>query len=120
MEILIVTLQSIYGAFFLFAGVMHFLKPKFFYPFIPNFFPKKLSNLGAGLVEILVGIGIFIPNYTSYSALGILLLLFIFLPIHIWDVFREKPAIGSKKLALIRVPVQFILMYGAYFLYSST
>lgn len=117
MDILLITLKSIYGAFFTFAGVMHFLKPKFFYPFIPKIFPRKLSNYGAGLLEIVVGIGIFIPNYTAYASLGIILLLTIFLPIHVWDYFKEKPAIGPKKLALIRIPLQFVLMYGAYVIY---
>lgn len=120
MEILIITLKSIYGAFFLFAGVMHFLKPKFFYPFIPKFFPRELSNYGAGLLEIVVGLFIFIPAFSSYAALGIITLLTIFLPIHIWDYMKEKPAIGPKRLALIRIPLQFLLIYGAYIIYTNT
>ena len=54
MEILLITLKSIYGAFFLFAGVMHFLKPKFFFPFIPKMFPRDLSNYGAGFLEVVL------------------------------------------------------------------
>lgn len=120
MDFLLITLQSIYGAFFVFAGVMHFLKPKFFYPFIPKFLPRELSNYAAGFLEIIVGIGVFISSFTSYAALGIMVLLTLFLPLHIWDMFRERPAIGSKKLANIRVPLQFLLIYGAYYIYSNT
>lgn len=120
MEILLITLKSIYGAFFVFAGVMHFAKPKFFYPFIPKFFPRKPSNYGAGLLEIIVGIGIFVPSYASYAALGIIGLLALFLPIHIWDYLKERPAIGPKKLALIRIPLQFVLIYGAYVIYCNS
>lgn len=120
MDILLITLKSIYGAFFVFAGVWHFYKPKFFYPFIPNFLPKKAVNLLAGASEIMVGIGIFIPFLAQEAALGIMALLILFLPIHIWDVFRKNPAIGNKQRAILRVPMQFLLLWGAYFLYTNT
>ena len=120
MDILLITLKSIYGAFFMFAGVMHFIKPQFFKHFIPKGFPKLAVNYVVGLLEFSVGLGIFIPKTTSYAALGIIILLILLLPIHIWDLFKERPAIGSKKLAIIRVPLQFLLMYGAYFIYQNS
>ena len=54
---------------------------------------------------------------TINASLGIFILLILFLPIHIWDATTIKPAIGSKKLAYIRIPLQFLLMYGAYLIY---
>ena len=120
MEILLITLKSIYGAFFVFAGVMHIIKPTLFKHFIPNGFPKLLVNYVVGIIEFGLGATLFIPQFTSIAALGILVLLALLLPIHIWDLSKERPAIGSKKLALIRVPLQFILMYGAYVIYTNT
>ncbi|MAD96562.1 MAG: hypothetical protein CMB99_04460 [Flavobacteriaceae bacterium] len=119
MEVIVQIITIVYGAFFCFAGVMHFAKPKFFYPFIPKIFPKQLVNLGVGVLEFLLGVGLFINSTTNHAALGILILLFILLFVHIWDYTKEKPAIGSKKLAFFRIPFQFLLMYGAYLIYTN-
>lgn len=118
MGTLIITLRIIFGIFFAFAGIMHFIKPKIFNRFIPNFLPKLVVNYIAGLLELAIGIGLLINQTTKHAALAMLILMLIFLPIHIWDVFREKPAIGSKKIAIIRVPLQFLLLYIAYLIYT--
>lgn len=68
----------------------------------------------SGLVELLLGILLLIPQYTKKAATGIIILMLLFLPIHIWDVFQETPAIGSKQAAMIRVPVQFLFIGWAY------
>ena len=120
MDILLITLKSIYGAFFVFAGVMHIIKPNVFKHFIPKGFPKLLVNYVVGVLEAAVGIGLFIPSFSSYAAIGIIVLLILFLPIHIWDVTRERPAIGSKQRAFIRIPLQFLLIFGAYYIYTNS
>nr|BFF38600.1 DoxX family membrane protein [Tenacibaculum mesophilum] len=118
MDTFIVVLKIIFGIFFAFAGIMHIVKPKIFNRFIPNFLPKLVVNYIAGLLELLIGIGLLINQTTKQAALAMFLLMLIFLPIHIWDVFREKPAIGPRKIAIIRVPLQFLLLYIAYLIYT--
>lgn len=120
MDILLITLKSIYGAFFVFAGVMHVVKPNFFQHFIPKGLPKLLVNYVVGALEALVGIGMFIPSLTTYASLGIIVLLLLFLPIHFWDLTRDRPAIGSKQRAIIRIPFQFVLIFGAYYIYTNS
>ncbi len=117
MDIFVTILRFVFAAFFAYAGIMHFVKPKFFYRFIPKPFPKELSNYGTGVIEFVLGIGLLFPTYIQEAALGIIILLMLLLPIHIWDLSREKPAIGSKKLAIIRIPIQFLLIYFAYLIY---
>lgn len=117
MYIFILILRIIFGAFFCYAGFMHFKKPQFYKNFIPNFLPKKLINIVFGIIELILGLGMFFTITLKHASLGILILLIIFLPIHIWDLTKEQPAIGSKKSAIIRILVQFILMYGIYFVY---
>lgn len=119
MEIFILIIRIVFGCFFIFAGVMHFVKPKVFNRFIPDFLPKTAINYIAGALEIIIGMGLIIPKTTKNAALLMFALMVVFLPIHIWDVFREKPAIGSKKLALIRIPLQFLLLFIAYLIYSN-
>ncbi|TDQ30161.1 DoxX family protein [Tenacibaculum caenipelagi] len=118
MEILILILRIIFGLLLGFAGVMHFVKPKVFNRFIPPFLPKLAVNYIAGFFEFTIGICLLINQTAKQAALAMFVLMLIFLPIHIWDVFREKPAIGSKKIAIIRVLLQFLLLYIAYLIYT--
>jgi len=97
------------------AGVQHFLKPDFFSVFVPDFLPfKSFIIYASGIVEILLGVLLIIPKYKKLAAAGILILMIVFLPIHIWDVFSDAPAIGSHKAAYIRLPLQFVLIAIAY------
>ncbi len=82
---------------------------------MPAFLPAKTFIVYAsGVVEILLGILLLIPKYTKLAATGIILLMIAFLPIHIWDIFSENPAIGSKNAAMIRLPIQFLFIAWAY------
>ena len=105
-------LKIVIAFFMIYAGIQHFIKPNFFIPFVPDFLPLKTTIIYAsGVAEILVGVLLLIKKYAKIGAIGILVLLFLFLPIHIWDVFAEVPAIGSQKAALIRLPIQFLLIF---------
>ena len=104
----------------MYAGGMHFVKPKFFKYFIPDFLPKLTVNYGVGLIEILLGSGLFFSRTVKEAAIGIFVLMLIFLPIHIWDATKKRPAIGSKKMAFIRIPLQFLLMYLSYLIYTNS
>ena len=109
-------LTLLFGVFMIYAGVSHFRKPEIFLPFIPDFLPKQGFNYLVGLIEIIVGIGAFIPKFRAQATLGILILMVAFLPLHILDVFTENPAIGNHQAALIRLPIQFVLIGWAWFI----
>lgn len=109
-------LTLLFGAFMIYAGVSHFRKPEIFFPFIPSFLPEEGFNYLVGIVEIIVGIGAFIPKFRPQATLGILLLMIIFLPLHMMDVFKENPAIGTHQAALIRLPIQFVLIGWAWYI----
>jgi uncharacterized membrane protein len=98
---------------------MHVIKPKLFRKFIPKFLPKLAVNYIFGGLEFLLGMGLFFTETVKNAAIGIFLLLFLFLPIHIWDANKSRPAIGSKTVAFIRIPLQFLLMYAAYIIYKN-
>ena len=118
MQLFATIIKFVFVVFFAYAGIMHFVKPKFFNPFIPKPFPKKMSNYLIGIIEFGLGIGLLFSKYVEISAVGIFILLLLLLPIHIWDLTRKKPAIGSKKLAIIRISMQFLLMYFAYLIFQ--
>ena len=120
METVIQILKIVFGLFFAYAGIMHFVKPQFFKHFIPDFLPKLTINYVFGLLEFLLGLGVFFDTTLKIAAIGIFILLLIFLPIHIWDATKIRPAIGSKKIAFIRIPLQFALMYCTYIIYINS
>lgn len=91
------------------------MKPSFFNVFVPDFLIYKTTIIYlSGIIEVVLGIMLVIPKYSRVAATGILILMLIFLPIHIWDVFSDTPAIGSHKAALIRLPIQFVLIALAF------
>ncbi len=112
-------LTYLFGTFMIFGGVNHFIKPEMYAPFIPDFLPSLAVNYLTGIVEIAVGVGVFIPRFRSMATLGILLMMLVFLPLHIFDVFKENPAIGSHQAALIRLPLQFVLIAWAWYIHKK-
>ena len=116
MKTLKLILSYILGLILIGGGVMHFLKPGNYYGFIPDIFPQDAIIYISGVIELILGIGVFIPSMRHKASLGILLLMLAFLPLHVMDVFREHPGIGSHQLALIRLPFQFIFIGWAWFI----
>jgi uncharacterized membrane protein len=113
-------LRVLFGIIFCFAGIMHLIKPKIFKNFIPDFLPKITVNYVFGAIEFILGLGLFFSGTLKNAALGIFILMLIFLPVHIWDATKVRPAIGSKKIAFVRIPLQFLLLYCAYIIYENS
>lgn len=112
-------LRSTLGALLILAGIAHFVRPQMYDPMIPDALPMHLVNYLIGLVELALGIGVFIKRFRSTAAMGIFLLMIAFLPLHVADVFRDEPAIGRKALAYVRLPLQFVLIGWAWFLHKK-
>lgn len=111
MRIIWIVIRIIFAIFMIFAGVQHFLKPEFYIPFVPSFLPFPIAIIYiSGVVEIVLGVMLFIPKYIKIGALGLMILMLLFLPIHIWDVFSNTPAIGSHQAAMVRLPVQLLFI----------
>ena len=108
-------LKVILAVFLIFGGIQHFINPDNYIPFVPAFLPFTVAIIYlSGLFEILFGLALFFKKQGIIGAWGVLILMLLFLPIHIWDVFSETPAIGSHKAAVIRLPIQFLLIFIAW------
>lgn len=93
------------------SGVAHFVVPHFFIPLIPAFVPwRRFWVLASGAVEIAVGLGLWLRPVRQLAALANLGLMLIFLPLHIFDLFRARPVVGSKPTAVGRLIAQFVLI----------
>lgn len=107
---------ALFGLFLVYGGINHFIKPNFYDPFIPDFLPKLAVNYATGIVEILIGVGLFIPAFRQRAAFASLLLMLAFTPIHLWDLWSATPAIGSRTAAWIRIAVQGLFIAWMYWL----
>jgi len=83
-------------AFFLFAGSYHFINPGFYFDQIPPYFSgyKIIINYAAGVIEILLAIGVAIPKTRKLAIIGIIILLISFIPTH-WYVIEQNGCIPT-------------------------
>ncbi len=98
------------------AGLMHFIYPKAYLRIMPRYLPNpKLLVFLSGLAEIILGIGLGFDKIRDYSIYGIIVMLMVFLLVHFYMLSGEKASAGIPKWILIlRIPLQFGLMYWAY------
>ncbi len=104
------------AAIYVFAGIMHFIKPKMYMRIMPRYLPNhKLLVLLSGIAEIALGIALCIPVLKTSAVYGIITMLVVFLLVHFYMLSGEKASAGIPKWILIlRIPLQFVLMYWAW------
>ena len=83
---------------------------------MPNYLPNHRELVYAsGVAEIVLGIGLCIPQLKNVAIIGIILMLAVFLLVHFYMLKGEKEGAGVPKwILLLRIPLQFGLMYWAY------
>ena len=96
------------------GAIGHLVSPQFYAPMVPDFIPLALANIASFVVELAIGMGLIFPSTRRLAGLGFALLMVAFLPIHVWDLLRDDPAIGSFSAAVIRLVLQFGLIYVGY------
>lgn len=99
------------------AGVFHFLKPRMYMRIMPRYLPAhKTLVLLSGLAEILLGIGLCFPKTKDLAIYGIILMLLVFLLVHFYMLSSEKAGAGLPKwILIVRIPLQFVLIWWAWF-----
>lgn len=104
------------AALYIVAGINHFRKPEIYYKIIPSFFVyKDFINFMTGFLEILFGISLLFPKYSSVAASSIIILLILIFPANIYMVINKKARLGLPLwLLIVRLPLQFALIYWAY------
>ncbi|MEY3377815.1 MAG: hypothetical protein RLZZ328_923 [Bacteroidota bacterium] len=87
-------------AFYIFAGYNHFASPSFYLPIIPPYLSNWANeiNLLSGILEIILGI-LLIPKSTRpYAAKGIIILLILFIPSHIYFIQKGSFTLGAIEI----------------------
>ena len=101
---------------YVFAGLMHFVKPKAYLRIMPRYLPyHKVLVSWSGIAEVLLGIGLCFSITKNHAIWGIIAMLCVFLTVHFYMLSDEKASAGIPKWILIlRIPLQFGLMYWSY------
>ena len=101
---------------YILAGLMHFVKPKMYMRIMPRYLPNhKFLVLLSGLVEIVLGVAVLFSKTKAFAIYGIIAMLVIFLLVHFYMLSGEKASAGiSKWILILRIPLQFFLMYWAW------
>lgn len=102
---------------YILAGLLHFAKPKVYLRIMPRLlpFPEILVYL-SGVAEIILGLALCFPATKDLAIYGIILMLMIFLIVHFHMLTSKKAGAGFPFWALIlRIPLQFGLMWWAYY-----
>lgn len=98
-------------------GIMHFIKPKPYTVMMPKYIPAhKAMIFWSGMAEVALGIALLFEQTRVLAIWGIILMLTIFLTVHI-DMLTNTKIKGKvpRWFIWLRLPMQFGLMYWAYF-----
>jgi uncharacterized membrane protein len=106
--------------FYIIAGINHFWHPQFYHPLIPDYLPcHQFINIAGGMAEIMLGAGVLFPATRKISCTGIIVLLIVFIPSHIY--FIQMGGCAGEGLcvpvwiAWVRLMIIHpLLMYWAY------
>ncbi len=101
------------------GAIAHVVNPEFYAPLVPSFIPLALANWASFVVELGIGMMLLVPRTRSWGGLAFAVLMVVFLPLHIWDLTKEVPAVGNHVAASVRLVVQFVLIWGGWRVYKS-
>lgn len=103
------------GIIYIYLGILHFTNTDFYFPYMPEFLPYHWELIiASGIVEIILGVGVFFNKYRNSSLWGIILMLIIFLTVHFNMLIPENSIGNTNSLLILRVFVQFGLIYWAW------
>lgn len=108
-------LVYVMGSLYVLAGINHFVSPAFYMKMLVGFLPYPLMlNYLSGAIEILLGVGVMVPQTRRISAWGIIALLVAVFPANINMALHAQQWGMSAAGLYLRLPVQFLLIWWAY------
>lgn len=106
------------GVMFVFAGALHFIMPETFRLMMPPFLPFPLALVYlSGALEILGGVGLFLPKLQRPAAYGLMALLIAVFPANLYVAIENVPLGGYMSSPLYqwsRLPFQLLLIWWAH------
>lgn len=107
--------QYLLALLFILGGANHFRKPKLYKKIMPSYIPAHSSLvLATGIIEMIVGFMLITQESQQIGAMGIVVLLILFTPIHFHMLMNKKASLNLPKwLLIVRIPIQLGLMIWA-------
>jgi|ERR1043165_6122309 uncharacterized membrane protein len=109
-------LVYVMGAAYVVAGANHFIHPDFYLKMLVGYFPFPTAlNAISGMAEILVGIGVMIPQTRRVSAWALIALLIAVFPANVNMAIHAENWPNFSPIGLyLRLPIQFLLIWWAW------
>ena len=107
--------KFVLAAFMIGAGTMHFVNPGFYIRIMPPYLPlhRELVYL-SGICEIVLGVLLLIPRFSTTAAWGMIALLIAVFPANIF-VYQNPAVLPAPPLFhLLRLPFQGVFLSWAY------
>jgi uncharacterized membrane protein len=80
-------LRIVLIGFYTFAGSYHFINPEFYLDLIPDYLPyHNFINYVSGTLEMILAIGVALPKTRVLAVKGIIFLLILFIPSHVYFI----------------------------------
>jgi uncharacterized membrane protein len=104
------------SVFYMAAGFNHFWHAAFYLDLMPAYIPYHLPLVYiSGVCELLPGGLLLFASTRKAAAWLIILMLIAFLPVHVDMIVKTRAAMGLLFwVAVMRLPLQFVLMRWAY------
>ncbi|WP_223670548.1 DoxX family protein [Kangiella shandongensis] len=108
------------GIAFIFFSIGHVVKTEGMVEMLPPWVPFRLALIYlTGLLEVAIGVALFVPKFQVHAAKVAVIVLIVFFPANIYAAVNSIGLGGHQwgpVYLLIRTPLQFILIAWAYFL----
>lgn len=107
---------TLLGAFFVLAGLNHFLNPSVYVGMIPNYLPyPEALNFISGAAEVVGGLGVFIPRLRWLAGWGLIALLVAIFPANIDMALNGTEVFDVPRWILwARLPLQAVFIAWVY------
>jgi uncharacterized membrane protein len=107
------------GAFYVFSGTMHFLRPDAYLPMMPAYLPAHAALIfWSGVAEVACGLGVLVPQTRVLAAWGTIALLVAIFPANLHVALHDVPLFGATEGAgvwnWVRLPFQLVLIAWAW------
>ena len=103
----------------IFGAVGHVVAPDMYAELIPVFIPAFVAHLLSTIAEAAIGVALFIPQFRKYGGFAFMALMIAFMPIHVWDMLKDEPFVGSQAIAAARIAIQLIMIYAGWWIYKK-
>jgi len=106
------------AAFYVLAGVMHFVSPETYLPMMPPYLPAHGALVFlSGVAEVALGLAVLVPGLREAAGWGLVLLLVAIFPANVHIAMNDVPLFGASEGAgiwnWVRLPFQGVLIAWA-------